>query len=42
MSLETGRQISDMLECFKGDPVVSIKLYHSHGTFLSELVSVHF
>lgn len=42
MGLETERQTSDMLEFFKGDPVVSIELYHSHGTFLSELVSLHF
>lgn len=42
MSLETGRQASDMLEFFKGNPVVSIELYHSRGTFLSELVPLHF
>lgn len=42
MSLETGRQASDMLEFFKGHPAVGIELYHSHGTFLSEPVPLHF
>lgn len=38
MSLVAGRQVSEMLKPFKGEPAVSIERYRGHASLLSEIV----
>lgn len=39
MSLVAGRQASERLKLFKGEPAVSVEPYRGHASFLSELVA---